>query len=130
MVPENDRFQRWQKIAIDQLGYAVNLILVLAIAALGYWFSLLRDGKFLPGSSSKCAMVLSLWALASSAICGLACVLNRLSDFRGTARRAGNHPEAPTKDELRGLGRITWWLFYSQLATFAIGVAGLARYCS
>ena len=61
MTPENgrDRFQRWQKIAIDQLGYALNLILALTIATLGYGFGLLRDEKFIPRSSAKsdvCAM--------------------------------------------------------------------------
>jgi len=124
--PENDKFPRWQKIAIDQLGYALNLILILTIAALGFWFGLLKDDQFIPGSSAKCAMILSLWSLAFSALCGLACVLNRLWDFRGTARRAGNNPDAPTKDELRGLGHITWGLFYTQVVTFAVGMASLA----
>jgi len=72
MPSENERFVRWQKIAIDQLGYAMNLIFVLTIAALGYWFGLLKDDKFLPGSSAKCALILSLWALALSGLCGLA----------------------------------------------------------
>jgi hypothetical protein len=125
MAPEDDRFQRWQKIAIDQLTYGLNLILVLATATLGYWSSLLRDDKFVLGPSAKCAMLLSLWALALSVGSGLLCVLNRLWDFRGTARRARNHPEAPTKDELEGLGRVTWWLFYFQWATFAVGVVAL-----
>ena len=126
MPSENERFVRWQKIAIDQLGYAINLIFVLTIAALGYWFGLLKDDKFLPESSAKCALILSLWALALSGLCGLACVFIRLINFRGTARRAHNHAEAPTQDELRGLGHITWWLFYGQLATFAVGVTALA----
>lgn len=39
----NERFQRWQKITIDQLGYALNLILTFTVAALGYWFVLLRE---------------------------------------------------------------------------------------
>ena len=42
-MKETDRFQRWQKIAIDQLTYALNLFLALTIAVLAYWFSLLRD---------------------------------------------------------------------------------------
>jgi hypothetical protein len=31
-----DRCQRWRTIAIDQLGYAVNLTLTFTIATLGY----------------------------------------------------------------------------------------------
>lgn len=126
MAEENDKCQRWRKIAIDQLGYALNLTLTFAIATLGYCFVLLKEKDFLLVSSAKCAMILSLSALALSAICGFICVLNRLLDFRGTARRACNHPRAPTKDELRDLDNLTWALFYVQLGAFAIGVGALA----
>ena len=50
---ETGRFQRWQKIAIDQLTYALNLFLVLTVATLGYWFSLLRDPGFMPSATAK-----------------------------------------------------------------------------
>jgi 4-hydroxybenzoate polyprenyltransferase len=126
MAPENDRFVRWQKIAIDQLSYAVNLIFTLTIATLGYWFALLRDKDFTPGCSAKCAFLLSFFTLALSAICGLACVFNRLRDFRGTAQRARGANDAPAKDELSGLGAITWRLFYAQIVSFALGVAAIA----
>jgi 4-hydroxybenzoate polyprenyltransferase len=125
-VPEKDRFIRWQKIAIDQLSYAVNLVSALAIATLGYWFALLKDKDFTPGCSARCAMLLSFFTLALSAVCGLACVLNRLRDFRGTAQRALDADEAPTRDKLRGLGTITWGLFYTQVFSFALGVAAIA----
>jgi hypothetical protein len=66
-------------------------------------------------------MLLSLRALGSSATFGLVCVLNRLCDFHGTARRARNRLEAPTKDE-RGLGRVTCAFFYIQVVSFGVGV--------
>ena len=119
---ETGRFQRWQKIAIDQLTYALNLFLALTIAVLAYWFSLLRDDGFMPGATAKCLMLLSLLALAVAGLCGLACVVLRLIDFRGTARRARGREDAPTRDELRGLGRLTWNLFYIHLAGFGVGV--------
>jgi hypothetical protein len=126
MAPEDDRCQRWRKIAIDQLGYALNLTLTFAIATLGYWFALLKDKDFTPGPSARCLMVLSLLTLGISSASGFICVVTRLWDFRGTARRACDHPEAPTKDELRGLGAAAWVLFYVQLVAFAIGVGSLA----
>lgn len=126
MTTENDKFPRWQKITIDQFGYTLNLILTFTIAALGYWFVLLKDRDFAPASSAKCIMILSLLALAFSAICGIICAINRLWDFRGTAQRAHDNPEAPTKEHLDRLGRITWVLFYLQLSTFTLGVALLA----
>jgi hypothetical protein len=94
--------------------------------ALGYYFALLKDKDFAPVSSAKCTMILSLLALALSGICGFTAVVTRLWDFRGTARRACDHSAAPTKDELRGLGTVTWVLFYVQLGAFALGVGALA----
>ena len=128
MAAENGKFPRWQKIAIDQLGYALNLILTLTVAALGYWFVLLTDKEFIPGPSAKCIMILSLLAFGFSAICGLACIVNRLWDFRGTAQRARDNssPETPTKACLDRLGQATWVLFYSHVIAFALGVALLA----
>jgi polyferredoxin len=126
MANETGRFQRWQKIAVDQLSYALNLIFTLSIAALGYCFSLLRDGAFKPGVSAKCTMLLAIASLAASAFCGLACIINRLWDFRGTAQRARGREDAPTQDELRGLGRRTWVLFYCHCAMFSLGVVALA----
>ena len=119
---ETTRFQRWQKIAIDQLTYALNLFLVLTIATLGYWFSLLRDEGFMPSATAKCFMLLSFLALAGSVICGLVCIVCRTWDFKGTAQRARDKDAAPPRDELRGLGHVTWGLFYVHLFGFALGV--------
>jgi hypothetical protein len=71
-------------------------------------------------------MLLSLSALAFAAIFGITCVLSRLRNFRGTARRARNDPNAPAKESLDDLGRVTWFLFYALVITFALGVAALA----
>lgn len=124
----NDKFQRWQKIRRDQFGYALNLILAFTVAALGYWFVLLGDKEFTPTPAAKCMMILSLVALSFSAICGLFCIVNRLWDFRGTAQRAlgDDLADAPTKTYLDQLGRRTWYLFYSQLIAFALGIVLLA----
>ncbi len=126
MTTESDRCARWRKIAIEQLGYALNLVLTLTIAALGYWFALLKDAGFVPGSTTKCAMLLALCLLALAAASELACIVNRLWDFRGTASRACENPDAPTQDELRGLGRFTWFLFYLTLGSFAAGIFALS----
>lgn len=123
---ENERFVRWRKIAIDQLSYALNLVFTLTIATLGYCFVLLKDQEFFPGSTARCTMLLSLSTLAFSTVCGFACILNRLRDFRGTAQRARNSPDAPAQDELRGLGTTTWGLFYAQVFSFALGVVAIA----
>src|SRR5690242_1675012 len=42
-------FVRWQKITIAQLGYAINLILGLGTATLGFSFVLLKGDELAPG---------------------------------------------------------------------------------
>lgn len=126
MTDDNQRFIRWHNIAIRQFGYALNLVLTLAIATLAYWLALLKDKDFVPGPCAKVLMLLSLIALAVSILSALACVVNRLWDFRGSARRASDHPDAPSQNELRELGGATWRLFYIHLFTFAVGVTLLA----
>jgi polyferredoxin len=132
-VISNDGYRWWRKILIDQLGYAVNLVLTLNVAALAYWFSLLRDSSFHPTGapspwlfSQQGWMVVSFLALGFAAFCGLACVLNRLSDFRGTVQRARKNPEAPEQWELRLRGRFTWGLFRLELVGFGVGIGALA----
>lgn len=117
-----ETFVRWQKITIDQLSYALNLIFTLTVAALAYWFSLLRDDKFTPVQSAKCAMVVSLCALSVAAIAGSACIFNRLRDFRNTAQRAANNENALSREDVRDIGRLTWGLFYCLLAGFGLGI--------
>jgi hypothetical protein len=126
LVATDDRSQRWRKIAIDQFGYALNLLLTLTVAAVAYWFALLRDQAFLPSSTAKGWMIASLVALTFAALFGLVCVLNRLLDFRGTAQRASEKPEAPTRDELRWRGRVTWALLYAELIGFSVGMVTIA----
>jgi hypothetical protein len=123
---ESDRSQRWRKIAIDQLGYLLNLTLTFAIAALGYCFVLLKDRDFTPEHLAKHAMMVAIISLAVSALAGFICSLNRLLDFRATARRACDHPNEPNKDVTRDLGQVTWYMLYFQIVAFGVGIAALA----
>jgi hypothetical protein len=83
-----DAPQRWQKIQIDQFGYALNLFLTFAVAALGYWFALLKDDSFDLAGSAEFWFLMSFFMLLIAIFGGGYCVLNRLADFRGTAQRA------------------------------------------
>jgi len=120
-----ERFIRWQRLALDQLGFTLNFVLTLTIAALGYIFALLKDKEFLPPHFAKCSLILSLVSLAIAAICGMWCTINRLRDVQGTARRIRKTAGAPSSRELRVMGKRTWKLFYTQLWTFSLGIAFL-----
>ncbi len=123
---QREKCQRWRKIAIDQLSYALNLTLTFAVAALGFCFALLRDKDFVPVSCAKSTMILSLLGFGASVILAYWCVLTRLKDFRETARRACNHPEKLSKDEVRELDRWTLYFFEGVVLTFGLGVLSLA----
>jgi len=71
-------------------------------------------------------MVCVFVALTVSVICGFWCIINRLSDFRGTAKRARGDPDAPTKEHLQGFGKLSWILFYIHLWGFGLGVTCIA----
>ena len=128
-MPEDDdkaRLRYWQQIAIDQLGYSLNLTVTYTVAALGYWFALLKASDFSPCCSAKFFMVCALVDLTASATCGFTCIINRLSDFRGTAKRARGDADAPTKEHLQGFGKRSWILFHVHLCGFGLGVVCIA----
>ena len=124
-VDDEDRYPRWQGRLIEQLGYAINLMLAFAVTALAYDFTLLRDKTFKPDALASSYLRISIGGLALASFFGLLCVVNRLRDFRGTAQRAREIAGAPSKKELQWVGQNTWWLFYLELGGFAIGVLAL-----
>lgn len=122
-------FIRWQSITIAQLTYSVNLVLGLAVAALGFQVALLLNEKFLPVGWQKCAFVASMITLILSVGFGIWCVINRLRDFRATTRaarlREDRKPDddiQPYRDLYKKLGESTWGLFWWQIGTFGVGI--------
>ena len=79
---------RWQGRAIEQFGYALNLILGLSVAALGFELTLLLNKEFERTGWQNCLFVVSILSLLLSIALGLWCVVNRLRDFRATTETA------------------------------------------
>ena len=124
-----DAFVRWQGITISQMSYAINLVLGLAVAALGFLVNLLVNADFVPVAGQGVMLAVALCLLVASVVLGIICVVNRLRDFRVTARIArGRQKEspaeelAPLREHSRRLGRRTWGLFWWQIGTFGGGV--------
>lgn len=122
-------FMRWQSITIAQLTYAINLILGFSVATLGFLLAILLGDKFNPVSWQKCVFSLSLILLSASVIFGVWVVINRLRDFRATAKAARKREEKAGEEEIeplrvlyRKLGARTWCLFWWQVGTFSAGV--------
>jgi cytochrome b subunit of formate dehydrogenase len=129
MTAQNERFVRWQKISIEHLGFCNNLILALATGAFAYSLSLTQDKTFEAARTVHwylgAVVFIALLALSLSMASGLFCMLNRLRDFRGTSQRAKESPNAPSKEELDQMGKLTWNLFYGQAWAFIIALAFL-----
>lgn len=123
---QEERGIRWRQLRIAQLGYTLNLTFTLAIAAIAYCFSLLRDKEFAPSCSTRQTFLAALTLLFLSVLTGFVCILVRLWDIRETARRAEHHPDALGQAEVRVLDRVTLWLFYAHCVTFGAGVGALA----
>jgi hypothetical protein len=133
----NGAFVRWQTLTIAQVGYAINLILSLATASLGFSLALVKDKDFGPSFWGKLPIDLSIAFLMISVLAGLICVINRLLDFRKTASiaqdrenwRSQGLPADDVNVKLRErrlvtekLGVRTWTLFCTQVTTFGLGV--------
>ncbi len=122
---DNDKFIRWQSILREQFSSSTNLILALATGLLAFQSSLLvGDGK-LANSAAIVLCIASILSLIASVISGVICSVVRLHDFRATAKIARASIDAQETLELRDraseLGRVTWQLFWTQLALFSIG---------
>jgi hypothetical protein len=124
---------RWQGRTIEQFGYALNLILGLSVAAIGFELSLILGHGHKNGGWQNCLFAISLFTLLLSVAVGLICVVNRLKDFRATAETARKREDGasdldlqPLRTLTRKLGQRTWFLFLWQISTFGVGILLLA----
>ena len=127
MTNDTPNYKYWTDVAVTQLGYVVNLLLVLAPVAIGFAVTL-RDG------CQSWLLSASIILLFFSMACGILCTVTRLWDFRLTRRSKdpdGNY-EGWVYDDLESvtkwLGNWTWRLLGLQLALFVLGSVGLAIY--
>ncbi len=126
---QQEKFVRWQGITIRQLSYAINLFLTFALASIGFILHLLISATV---DLTACQLYLNRLALIFliiSGVLGIFCTINRLKDFRDTARIANPRTKGHEKCEARlyakGLGKNTWRLFWSQVIAFIIGIVPL-----
>jgi len=119
---------RWQALTIQQFSNAVNLILGLSLAVLGFQINLLTNINFAPSSCQKLFFTVSASLVFLSAAAGTLCTINRLRDFRETANtaraqeRGHNDLADHHREQSRQLGKLTWRLFWFQAWVFFGGV--------
>lgn len=130
MTEENyERFAKWQGITREQLGATSNLILGLATGLLGFVTVLLLEKRLDISCAFGCAVAASVLLILSVAL-ALWCAINRLTDFRLTAKIANpKHNGNPQLNEFRErskqLGERTWSIFRGQIWCFALGAVAI-----
>jgi uncharacterized membrane protein len=118
-------FIRWQGRTIEQMGYAINTLLVSAIATVGFVVNKLLDGKIY--CYSRFFMVWGCFLLLIAIFGLILLIINRLTDFRITTKIARKRETNNTKDldldreTSKKLGKRTWNLFYFAFAAFSLG---------
>jgi len=129
----SERFTRWQAYTISQLTFAINLFTGLAVAALGFALTYVRDNSFSPSRCFAAVFMIGLALLAVSILSGVGATITRLLDFRETASiaRRRERPTADGQDIHAGsgakfLGKATWRFFWLLLASFVFGIASIA----
>ena len=125
----DDRYNRWQGLAIAQLSIAVALISGLSVAGIGVGFSLLQNKEFLLAVQFKYVFAASLLLLLIAALLSCGAVITRLLDFRLTARKVRKATKQTYDKPLNifGLGpdcygRATWGLFWASCLMFVVGM--------
>jgi len=120
---------RWQGRTIEQFGYALNLVLGLTIAGIGYVTTIILNKEMERADWQNCLLAISLLALVLSVAVALWCIVTRLRNFRITAEIARKRENGesdiklqPLRTESSDFGEFTWILFWWQIWSFAIGV--------
>ncbi|MES2311257.1 MAG: hypothetical protein V4566_03085 [Pseudomonadota bacterium] len=118
----DEKFSRWQGLAITQLSVAVALVSGLSVAGLGAGLALLQRPEFAFAGLFKLLFFASQFLLVIAAFCSFATVLSRLIDFRLTARRVrGKPPLKLLGSDPDPFSACTWWLFWVGCACFFVG---------
>lgn len=119
---------RWQQLTISQLSYAINLILILSTGSIGFSVNLLNWEKFSLSCSSKPFFDIGGAILFLSTGFSIWATINRLRDFRLTAKIARDRDKGVSEEEINKLrsesdklGACTWKLFRWQISLFFIG---------
>lgn|GEM_PF-836696 len=131
-MSNNEKYIRWQGIALNQVTFAINFLLALAIATLGFSVSLLKDEKFTPTGKVKCLFTFALLFQLVSVFSGIVAVISRTLDFRNTAQiaRRVENPEGrgdvkSARLRVKKFGTATWGSFWAQIGSFVLGILSL-----
>lgn len=125
---KKESFVRWQGRTIEELGKAINLILSLCLATIGFVIAKLLDKDLeFQNCSSKTVVIIGTIIILSSTTILLILIYNRLLSFRSTAQiaRKREKNDRTNINELRQQvnrkDKYTWSLFGLSVSSFLLG---------
>jgi hypothetical protein len=127
-----ERRVRYETLRRKQLGTAINLLLGLSTAGVGFCVSRVVDKDSHFSNPGTCLFLVGLLTFVVAVGCGVCATCTRLWDFRLTvtkiqSRIEGDRSKISKWGRLANrLGRWTWCLFWTQSGFFLVGILLLA----
>ena len=128
-INSNNRFVRWQTNLRNQVSFTNNLLLIISIGICGFFFNLMIKEEFTANNTFN----YGLYLLISSIFLGIITNISRIIDFRLTLKKIKT--ELDNKNDIDSLkywsktfGKLTWLLFYCQIALLSISLMFLSKF--
>jgi len=131
-IKSDERFVRWQTNLRNQVSFTNNLLLTISIGICGFFFNLLTQENFKITIENKSRLCYGLFLLIMSILVGILTGLSRIIDFRLTLNKINKGLETTNDiDNLKywskTFGKITWFLFYSQILLLFVSLLFLFK---
>lgn len=116
---DKERFVRWQNYRITQFGFAVNLFLTFAVAALGFTIASLKDSSVVSFPGAGRLLRHAIYGFGASILFGSITTISRLIDFRCTTikirKKYSDWRQSAAEFLAKWLGGVSWSAFYLQV---------------
>lgn len=133
----SESFIRWQGRTIEQMGFTINVLLILSTGAMGFIISILLHLDKCRSPVEFIILFNGAFLFAFSILFGCICSINRLSSFRITAQIARSREKhkdvlirRSNRKVVKKKDRSTWclfkcqyWFFFSGAVISGIGIA-------
>ena len=125
-MDKKSTYSKWENHRIVQLSFINNLIIGLSIALIGYVFNFIEPSNIIFNCTQKFFFWVGILLNIISVAIGIFVAINRLEDFRLTAKIARNREKnireniQADRNETKIIGKKTWNRFVWQIATFGI----------
>ena len=125
-MDKKSTYSKWENHRIVQLSFINNLIIGLSIALIGYVFDFIEPSNIIFNCTQKFFFWIGVLLNIISVAIGIFVAINRLEDFRLTAKIARNREKnkretiETDRNEVKIIGNKTWNGFVWQIVTFGI----------